>query len=65
MPLIPPAPETVPFEEVAAVLDAAAVRARGGPPMAICAAGWHLAAALDQAGLTVVRMPQPGAQLTL
>lgn len=64
MPLVPPAPEPVSFEEVAAVLDAA-VRARGGPPMSICAAGWQLAAALDQAGLTVVKMPLPGAQLTL
>jgi hypothetical protein len=33
--------------------------------MSICAAGWQLAAALDQAGLTVVKMPLPGAQLTL
>ena len=40
MRLIPPVPEPVSFEEVAAVLDEAAIRARGGPPYAINAAGW-------------------------
>ena len=47
MPLLQPMPEPVTFEEVAAVLDEAAIRSRGGPPYAINVAGWHLAAALD------------------
>lgn len=64
MPLLQPLPEPVTFEEVAAVLDDAAVRARGGPPCVINAAGWHLAAALDAAGFRVVRAPVSGAQLT-
>ena len=65
MPLLQPIPEPVSFEEVAAVLDEAVVRARGGPPRAISVAGWHLAGALDAAGFHVVRTPVPGAQLTL
>ena len=62
-PLLDPLPEAVTFEEVAAVLDEAAVRARGGPAYLIPAAGWELAAALDAAGFRAVRAP--GAQLTL
>ena len=65
MALLQPVPELVSFEEVAAVLDEAAIRARGGPPYAINAAGWHLAAALDAAGFQVIRAPAPSAQLTL
>ena len=65
MPLLQPLPEPVTFEEVAAVLDEAAIRSRGGPPYVINAAGRHLAAALDAAGFRVVRAPIPGAQLTL
>ena len=62
MPMPHPLPEPVPFEEVAAVLDEAAVRAGGGPPQSIPAAGWHLAAALDAAGFCVVRLAPPGRQ---
>ncbi len=32
MPLITPFPEPAAFEEVAAILDEAALKARGGPP---------------------------------
>lgn len=64
MPILPPVPEPVSFEEVAAVLDAAAMSVRGGPPRSICPAGLHLAAALDAAGFRVVREPD-GRQLTL
>ena len=39
MPSIPPLSENVPFEEVAAILDEAAMQARGGPPCSIPAAG--------------------------
>ncbi len=65
MKLFQPVPEPVSFEEVAAVLDAAVISTRGGPPYVIDAAGWHLAAALDAAGFHVVRAPAPSAQLTL
>ncbi len=65
MPIIQPTPEPVPFEEVAAVLDEAAMQARGGPPYLIPAAGWHLAAALNDAGFHVVRAPADARQLTL
>ena len=65
VPIIIPAPEPVPFEEVAAVLDEAAMHARGGPPYMIPAAGWHLAAALNAAGFHVVRAPADLRQLTL
>ena len=51
-------PEHAPFEEVAAILDKAAIRARGGPPSTIPVAGWHLAAALNDAGCHVVRRRQ-------
>ena len=64
MPLLPPAPEPVPFDEVASVLAEAALRARGGPPGLIPTAGRHLAAALTEAGFSVVRAPDPR-QLTL
>ena len=62
--MLPPSPEPVPFEDIAAVLDEAAIRARGGPPCSIPAVGWHLAAALAAAGFSVVRAPDPR-QLTL
>ena len=65
MPILPPLPELVPFEEVAEVLADAARRVPGGPPALIGASGRHLAAALDAAGFRVVRAPAPGAQLTL
>jgi len=65
MPLLPPQPEPVSFEEVAAILDEAAMQARGGPPRSIPAVGWHLAAALDAAGFWVVRAPETGRHLTL
>ena len=64
MPLLAQVYETVAFEEVAAVLDEAAVRARGGPPNSIPALGLHLAAALAAAGFRIVRAPDPR-QLTL
>ncbi len=64
MPLLPPIPEPVPFNEVAAVLDDAARHARGGPMAAVSISGSQLAAALDAAGLRVVR-DAPGPQLTL
>ena len=62
--MLPPSPEPVPFEEVAAVLAQAAIQARGGPPYSIPAAGRRLAAALAEAGFSVVRAPDPR-QLTL
>ena len=65
MPLLPPIPEPVPFDEVAAVLAHAASRVSGGPPALVSASGRHLAAALDAAGFRVVREPAPGAQFTL
>ncbi len=65
MSLLPPLPEPVAFEEVAAVLDRAALTAGGGPPRLIPFAGWHLANALGQAGFHVVRAPTAGPQLTL
>ena len=65
MSLLPPLPEPVPFEEVAAVLEQAALNARGGPPCLIPFAGWHLANALGLAGFHVVRAPSNGPQLTL
>ncbi len=65
MSLLPPQPESVTFEEVAAILDEAAMQARGGPPYLIPAAGWHLASALNAAGFWVVRAPPDSRQLTL
>jgi hypothetical protein len=65
MPILPPLPEPVPFDEVADVLAQAAGRVPGGPPALIAAGGRHLAAALDAAGFRVVRDVAPGAQLTL
>ncbi len=65
MPSIPPLSENVPFEEVAAILDEAAMQARGGPPCSIPAAGYFLANALSAAGLHVVRTPGSSLQLTL
>ncbi len=65
MALLPPMPDPVPFEEVAAVLARAASRVRGGPPSMVTASGHQLAAALEQAGFRVVRDAAPGRQLTL
>jgi hypothetical protein len=65
MPPLPPQPKPVTFEEVAEILDEAAVQARGGPPYLIPAAGWHLASALNAAGFWVIRVPTDGRQLTL
>jgi hypothetical protein len=65
MPLLDPAPEPVPFEEVAEVLSAAASRVGGGPPSMVVATGAQLASALAAAGFRVVRDAEPGAQLTL
>ncbi len=65
MPLIPPYPEPVPFDQVAEVLADAARRVPGGPPALVSASGRHLAAALDAAGFWVVREPPAGPQLTL
>ncbi len=64
-PMLSPLPEPVTFEEVAAILDDAVLMTGGGPPYVIGAAGWHLAAALDAAGLHVVRAPTGRPQLTL
>ena len=65
-PLLPPvSAEPVPFDEVAAVLAAAAARVPGGPPALIGASSRRLAAALEQAGFQVVRRGAPDAQLTL
>ena len=60
-----PAPDPVTFEEVAAILDEAALQAHGGPPRLIPAAGYHLATALSAAGFHVVRAPADARQLTL
>ncbi len=65
MPLFSPLPEPVAFEEVAAILDEAALQARGGSPYVTGAAGWHLASALNAAGFHVVRAPTDARQLTL
>jgi hypothetical protein len=65
MPLLPPLPDPVPFEEVAAVLARAASRVPGGPPVMVTASGRHLAAALEAAGFQVVRAPASGRQLSL
>jgi hypothetical protein len=64
MPLVPPLPDPVPFDEVADVLDRATLRARGGPMAASLVTGRQLAAALDAAGFEVVRI-RPSAQLSL
>ena len=64
MPLVTPLPQPVPFDEVASVLDDAARHARGGPMAAVSISGRQLAAALEAAGLRVVR-DNPGRQLTL
>ncbi len=65
MPLLPPATEPVPFDELAEVLSRAASRVPGGPPALIDASGRQLAEALDAEGWRVVRDAPPGAQLTL
>jgi hypothetical protein len=65
MPLLDPAPEPVPFDEVAEVLSAAAAQVRGGPPNMVVATGAQLASALAMAGFRVLRDTAPGAQLTL
>ena len=65
MPILPPLPEPVPFDEVAEVLAAAASRVPGGPPAMVTAGGRHLAAALAQAGFQGVRQAAAGPQLTL
>ena len=65
MPILQPLADEVPFEEVAAVLAAAATRVSGGPPALIGASGRQLAGALEAAGFSVVRRPKPGRQLTL
>ena len=65
MPILPPLPVEVPFEEVADVLSEAAVKATGGPAMLVSASGRHLAAALEAAGFRVVRQPEQGRQMTL
>ena len=57
--------EPVPADEVAGVLAEAASRVRGGPPAYVAVSGHQLAAALQLAGFQVVRVPAPGAQLTL
>ena len=64
MAMLPPLPEPVAFEEVAAILDEAALQARGGPPYVTGAAGRHLALALNAAGFHVVRAPADARQLT-
>jgi hypothetical protein len=64
MPLFPPLPEPVPFDEIAAALDAATLRMRGGPMAAVLVSGRQLAAALEDAGFRVVRAA-PDRQLTL
>jgi hypothetical protein len=65
MPIVQPLPETVPFDDVAAVLAQSASRVPGGPPALITASGRQLAAALEAAGFRVVRDAPPSAQLTL
>ncbi len=65
MSLLSAQPQSVTFEEVAAVLDEAAMQARGGPPYPIPAAGWHLASALSAAGFWVVRAPPDSRQFPL
>ena len=65
MPLLPPAAEIVPFDEVAAILADAVARSTGGPPALLPIPGRYLAAALDLAGCQVVRCTRPGPQLTL
>jgi hypothetical protein len=64
MPLMPPLPAPVPFEEVAEVLADAAARVSGGPPALVTASGGQLAAALETAGFRVVH-DAPDRQLTL
>jgi hypothetical protein len=65
MPLVPPLPNPVPFDEVADVLADAAARVTGGPPALVTASGRQLATALETAGFRVVRDSVPGGQLTL
>lgn len=65
MSVLPPVPDPVPFDEVAAVLSSAAARASGGPAGIICANGRQLAAALEDAGFRVIRANPLGPQLTL
>jgi len=66
MPLVPPTPQPVPFQEVAEVLAKAVARiGGGGPPGVILASGYQLAAALDLAGFRVVRDAAEGPQLSL
>ena len=65
MPLLDPASEPVPINEVAAVLEQAASRVPGGPPALIGTSSRHLAAALEAAGFRVVRDLTATEQLTL
>jgi len=65
MPILPALPEPVPPEEVAVVLAHAIIRLPGGPPSLVEGSGHHLVAALEAAGMHVVRTTAPGPQLTL
>ncbi len=66
MTLLPRTPEPVPLADVAAVLaDAIRAASVGGPMAVITVQAIHLAAALEQAGFTVIRPASPSAQLTL
>ena len=64
MPFLPE-PESVPFDEIAAILDQATRRARGGPMAAVVVSGADLARALELAGCRVVRDQAVPAQLSL
>ena len=64
MPLVPPLPDQVPFDEVADVLADAAARVTGGPPALVTASGRQLAAALETAVFRVVR-DAPSGQVAL
>jgi hypothetical protein len=64
MSLLPPLPDPVPFDDVAAVLGDAAAGVRGGPPAVVTATGRQLAGALGRAGYRLVR-EEPAPQLTL
>ncbi len=65
MTLLPPEPEPVSFEDLAAVLAQAILRLPGGPPCATAATGRYLAACLHAAGWRVVRDAASARQLTL
>lgn len=60
MPLLPIPPQPVPFDEVAAALEAAVLRARGGPMAAVMVSGRALAAALEAEGWRVIWGEQEG-----